>query len=69
MTAATDRDRAQGSVLDFDELGRVPGRLAIVGDDNGEDVAEIARASTLGDEDGPIRVMMPTFNLPGTSPP
>ena len=42
----------------------VPGRLAVVGDDNGENVAEIARASAFRNEDGPVLVNDPDLQLP-----
>ena len=49
-------DRRKRSVLDVDELRRGPRRLAVLGDDHREHVAEIGRAPTLRDEDRPVLV-------------
>ena len=58
-------ERAERPVGDIDELGRLTRGLARVGDDDGEDVAEIGGAAALGDEHGPVGVDDPDPQLTG----
>ena len=58
-------DRTERLVGDIDELGRFARGLPRVGDDDGEDVAEIRGAAPLGDEHGPVGVDDPDAQLTG----
>ena len=48
--------RPQRTVRDLDELGGLPCDLSRAGDDNGEDVTQVGRPATLGDEHRPVGV-------------
>ena len=56
-------DRRQRPIVDFDELCRGPGGLAVLRNDDREDVTQVGRAPAFGDEDRPVLVDQPDAEL------